>query len=254
MKKLTLILAAASALISAPVLAADIGRMPVMGPAVSTPSYNWSGFYLGVQGGGAVGDLDWAYVTGLPGGSSAPLLGGTAANHTTSGGLIGAALGYNWQAGTWVFGLEGDFAWASITGTATCPNPAFDCQSKLGSFTTARGRIGWSWGPGMIYGTGGGAFGDQHIRTVDIAGVATPPTGTPRNGSSEFTVGWTAGVGIEFAFAPNWSAKAEALYFDLGTDRYTVDNALRVDAGHSGLVVRGGINYRLNWGGLVMAR
>jgi outer membrane immunogenic protein len=62
------------------------------------------------------------------------------------------------------------------------------------------------------------------------------------------------GVGIEFAFAPNWSAKVEALYFDLGTDRYTVDNALVVDAGHSGLVVRGGINYRFNWGGLVMAR
>jgi outer membrane immunogenic protein len=254
MKKLTLVLAAATALVSAPTLAADLGRMPVRAPvAAPAPFYNWSGFYLGVQGGGAFGDLDWAYATGLPGGSSAPLLGGTTANHTTSGGLLGGTIGFNWQAGTWVFGLEGDYAWANITGTTACPNPAFNCQSRLDSFGTARGRIGWSWGPGMIYGTGGAAFGDQNIRTVNIAGLAIPPSGTPRNGSSEFAVGWTAGAGIEFAFAPNWSAKVEALYFDLGTDRYTVDNGLLVDARHSGVVVRGGINYRFNWGGPVVA-
>jgi outer membrane immunogenic protein len=248
MKKLIFVLAATTALLSAPVLAADVGPMPMRAPA-PPPSYNLSSFYLGVQGGGALGDLDWAYLTGVPGGSSAPLLGGTTADQTTSGGLIGATIGFNWQVATWVFGLEGDYAWASITGTAACPNPAFNCRSKMDAFGTARGRIGWSWGPGMVYGTGGFAFGDQRIRTVNIAGLATPPSGTARNGSSEFTVGWTAGVGIEFAFARNWSAKAEALYFDLGTDRLTVDNILLVDAGHSGAVVRGGINYRFNWGG-----
>jgi len=252
MKKLTLVLAAATALVSAPALAADLGRAPVRAPvAAPAPFYNWSGFYIGVQGGGAFGTLDWTHVTGLVGGSSA--LAGNTASHDTSGGLLGGTVGFNWQAGAWVFGVEADYAWADITGSAACPNLAFNCESKLESFGTGRGRIGWSWGPGMIYGTGGVAFGDQHIRTVNIAGLATPLSGTPRNGSSEFQVGWTAGGGIEFGFAPGWSAKVEALYFDLGTDRFTVDNGLQVDANHTGVVVRGGINYRFNWGAPVVA-
>jgi outer membrane immunogenic protein len=254
MKKLTLILTAATALISAPALAGDLGQAPV-GVPIAAPVLqpNWTGFYIGIQGGSAFGDLDWNYAT-AGGVNLAPPV---TANQLTSGWLIGGTAGANFQVGSsWVFGIEGDYAWADVTGSAACPNPTFSCQSKLESFGTARGRVGWSWGPGLIYGTGGAAFGDQHIRTVNLAGVGFPPTGTPTNGSSNFAVGWTAGGGMEFAFFGNWSAKVEALYFDLGTDNYIVDSPAdqSVNASHSGVVVRGGINYRFNWGVPVVAR
>lgn len=244
MKKLLYVLAGATALISAPALAADLGRMPVRAPVAYAPApyFNWSGFYVGVQGGGGWGDVDWRYQAT-----------GTTAHHSTSGGLLGGTAGFNWQTGSWVFGIEADYAWADISGNTACPNPAFDCRSRLDSFGTARGRLGYAWDRFMLYGTAGAAFGDQNIRTVHLAGVNTPASGTPTNGTSRFQAGWTAGGGLEWAFAGNWSAKVEALYFDLDRDTYTVDNGLLVNARHSGGVVRGGINYRFNWGGPVMA-
>jgi outer membrane immunogenic protein len=239
MKKLTLALATATALISGPVLAADL-RMPVKAPVYAPAPYNWTGFYIGIQGGGGFGDLDWTYLS-VPGGI--PI---GAADHRTRGGLVGGTVGFNWQAGSWVFGIEADYAWADISGSTPCPNPDFSCQSRLDSFGTARGRVGMAMNQVLLYATGGAAFGDQNIRTVQLLGVGVPPTGTPVNGSSNFAVGWTAGGGLEWGFMGNWSAKVEALYFDLGTDNYTVDfPALQtVDARHTGVVVRGGVNFR----------
>jgi outer membrane immunogenic protein len=253
MKKLTLVLCAATALISAPALAADVGRAPPSAPLIApVPFFSWTGFYIGIQGGSVFGDLDWNYATA----GGVNLVPAVTANQLTSGWLIGGTAGANFQTGSWVFGIEGDYAWADVTGSAACPNLNFSCQSRLETFGTARGRVGWSWGPGMIYGTGGAAFGDQHIRTVNLAGVGVPPTGTTINGSSNFAVGWTAGAGMEFAFLGNWSAKVEALFFDLGTNNFTIDSPAdqSVNASHSGVVVRGGVNYRFNWGGPVVAR
>lgn len=240
MRKLSLAVAA-SALIAAcgTASAADLRVRAPAAPAaaVMAPIYDWSGIYVGIQGGYGGGDLDWTYAVG-----------GTA-NHTTSGGLFGGTIGMNFQAGQWVFGIEADYAWANISGSTSCPNAAFDCRSRLDSFGTVRGRIGYAWDAIMIYGTGGAAFGEQNIRTVNLAGAAVPPTGTPTNGSDVFKFGWTAGGGVEWGFARGWSAKVEALYFDLGTDRFFVDSNLAVDARHTGVIVRGGINYRFNWGG-----
>ncbi|MCC7346545.1 MAG: porin family protein, partial [Variibacter sp.] len=87
-----------------------------------------------------------------------------------------------------------------------------------------------------------------NIRTVVTATGATA-------GTDIYGVGWTAGGGVEYMFAPNWSLKAEALYYDLGSRNYLVDAGLTVNASHRGAVARGGINYHFNWGGApVVAR
>jgi outer membrane immunogenic protein len=243
MTRHALLVAAATALISAPALGADLGRMPVKAPVVAPAPFNWSGFYLGIQGGGGFGDLEHTLVTT-----------GATLSHETSGGLLGGTVGANVQAGAWVFGIEADYAWADIGRRVDCFVVGVVCSSTLDSFGTVRLRVGGAWDRVMIYGTGGFAFGDHALRVTDtVTGVSLA--------RSDFAFGWTAGGGIEWAFAPGWSLKAEALYFDLELDGLstagTVLGALvdpvGIDARHNGVIVRGGINYRFNWGGPVVA-
>lgn len=210
--------------------AASAADMPVKAPVYKAPPvlmYNWTGFYVGINGGGGWGHTDWTYV-GL----------GTTANHNTSGGLIGATLGYNYQIQNWVLGIEGDWDWARINGSATCPTATFSCESKLKSLGTIRGRVGWAWGNTLLYATGGWAWANMTVQTISTA------TGTV--GTSTTPNGWTLGGGVEYAFNPNWSVKAEYLYVRLGTNRYTVDTALQVDAREQVNIVRAGLNYRFS--------
>ncbi|HWK94854.1 MAG TPA: outer membrane protein [Pseudolabrys sp.] len=210
-------------------VAANAADLPVKAPLYTAPlGYNWTGFYVGINGGGGFGHTDWTYV-----------IGGNTAGHNTSGGLIGGTVGYNYQIQKWVLGLEGDWDWANVKGSTACPNPAFSCESKLTSLGTLRGRVGMavgSTGNFLLYGTGGWAWGRLNIQTVH------PTVGT--NGTSKTPNGWTAGGGVEWGFLPNWSAKLEYLYVGFGTNTYTVDTGLQVDAKERVNVIRAGVNYR----------
>src|SRR4051812_46879679 len=159
------------ALAGLPASAADLprGSMPYKAPAY-VAQYNWTGFYLGINGGGAWGDSDWN---------------GFAVSNRPSGGMIGGTAGYNWQgAGSpWVFGLEGDIDWTNINDTATACG-GLNCQTKNNWLGTVRGRVGYAFDRFMPYFTGGVAFGDVE---ANIAGLA---------GSKDTNAGWTAGVGI----------------------------------------------------------
>jgi outer membrane immunogenic protein len=239
MTRHALLVAAATALISAPALSADLRRPPPPAPVVApAPLYNWSGFYIGLQGGFGSAELERT-------------LGATGVTFTNelSGGLLGGTVGFNWQAGAWVFGFEADYAWANISRSVdNCfAIPLVTCSSGLDSFGTARLRVGGAWGPALIYATGGLAFGNHFVEVFDnFTGL-----GVER---SEFAVGWTVGGGVEWGFAPGWSLKAEALFFDLDVDRFNtglLGLPALVDIDHqlTGVVVRGGINYRFNWGG-----
>lgn len=171
--------------------AADIPRAApsYRAPAVYAPVFTWTGGYIGINAGYGFGSSDWS---------------GFAADADPSGGLVGLTLGYNWQAGPWVFGLEGDIAWSGMKGNfanAACP---LGCEVKNQWLGTARGRLGYAMDRFMPYITGGAAFGD--VRTT-VNGFA--------NGG-DTNVGWTIGGGIEGALAPNWTAKLEYLYVDLG--------------------------------------
>jgi len=211
-------------------VAADLPRsMPAKAPAYVPVGYNWTGFYLGINGGYAWGQSDWSFFGGDP---------------KPRGGLVGGTIGYNWQAlgSPWVFGLEGDIQWADINGNfanLACP---LGCQIKTDWFGTARGRVGYAWDRVMVYATGGAAFGDVK---ASINGIGT---------TSDTNIGWTVGAGLEGAIAQNWTAKIEYLYVDLGK----TDCGVLVCAPAGGAlfggpigsmdftmhVVRAGVNYR----------
>jgi outer membrane immunogenic protein len=213
--------------------------MPTKAPVYRAPPpvvYNWTGFYVGANGGGGWGTSSWSYVVG-----------GTTANHNNSGGLIGGTVGFNYQfAPNWVAGIEADWGWSNIRGSASCPNAAFDCKTSIDSLGTARGRIGYAMNQWLLYGTGGIAWGQVNVETVNLAGTATPTSGTATNGTKSTVTGWTVGAGVEYGFWTNWSAKIEYLYIDLGSHRYTVDNSLQVDSRQRESIVRVGVNYRFS--------
>jgi len=197
--------------------AADIPRrqaMPAKAPAyLPPPLYNWTGLYVGINGGGGWGRSDF----------SAPLASGS---FNTSGALVGGTLGFNYQMGQVVFGLEGDIDWSNLRGSGTCAG--LSCSVRNNWLGTARGRLGYAIDRFMPYVTGGAAFGD--IKT-SVAGL----------GDSRTTkAGWTVGGGIEAAIAGPWTAKVEYLYVDLGRG----GSVLGSDAKFQTNIVRAGLNYR----------
>ncbi len=201
--------------------AADLSRpMPMKAAPYAAPFYNWTGFYLGVNGGGGWGSSTWD----------------STGSFDVSGGLVGGTIGYNWQFGTWVLGLEGDIDWANIKGStnAGCLLGG-GCSSENTWLGTTRGRIGYAFDRWLPYVTAGAAFGN-----VD----ATHPGAT---GLSSTQVGWTAGGGVELAVVNNVTAKVEYLHYDLGsfTCGLNCGNGLVNDqVSFSADVVRGGVNLR----------
>jgi outer membrane immunogenic protein len=199
--------------------AADLPRqqMPARAPVYAAPYYNWTGLYVGINGGGAFGRSRWDSTGGFD----------------TSGGMIGGTVGYNWQFGTWVVGLEGDIDWANIKGT-TNRGCVGGCSSENTWLGTARGRLGYSFDRWMPYITGGAAFGD----------VTTTNPGF--SGATNTQVGWTAGAGVEFAIASNWTAKVEYLHYDHGSFNCGVgcNGVLNDNVKFSADAIRGGVNFR----------
>jgi outer membrane immunogenic protein len=205
--------------------AADLSVAPLYKapPPVMAPAYNWSGFYLGINGGGGWGHSYWD---------------ASATRINTSGGMVGGTAGYNWQLGNAVLGIEGDIDWANLKGTNTSTLCPLGCSTSDTWLSTVRGRAGYAFGGVLPYITGGLAVGDIRAATPGFAGA------------SNTNAGWTAGGGIEFALPGNWSAKAEYLYVDLGRFNCGVScNGLPTDnvSMHDN-VVRAGVNYRFGGG------
>lgn len=213
----------AAAILASPLAAqaADLRTPSYKAPAYTAPSYaNWSGFYVGLVGGYGFGKSSWT------GG------GVTTGDFDVKGAMAGGTVGYNFQTGTWVWGLEGDMSWSGMKGSTTANCPA-SCETKNDWFGTARGRIGYggfsNW---MPYLTGGAAFGNIKATSGGISVTKT-------------NIGWTAGVGLEYAFLGNWSTKVEYLYADLGkvtcgAATCGVDTDIKLKAN----LVRVGLNYR----------
>lgn len=195
-------------LIVTPALAADMAvKAPPPPPAAS--DYNWSGFYLGLEGGGGFGSTTHTNEL-FPSANSS-------GNADFRGALVGGTYGYNWQFGHVVAGLEGDMSWSGIRDTFTsgagapgfCP-AAFPCYTHLEWLGTDRARLGYALDQVLIYATGGVAYGDV-LATIRNAGIFNVDS------EQHFRVGYTVGAGIEAAIAPNWTAKLEYLYTDFGT-------------------------------------
>jgi outer membrane immunogenic protein len=231
-----------------PALAADIFVRPQ--PQVFVPAYNWSGFYIGIEGGGG-----WGLARQT---DPFPFSSG---GYDVSGGLVGGTVGYNWQfsrwgyANPWVVGLEVDYSYANIRGSTIGTNPFFGncaggppaCSANLQSLGTFRGRVGIPWYRLLPYVTAGLAWGSLHGQEGDI--LANGPVGS----GTTTRAGWTIGTGIEGIFAPNWTWKLEYLYVDLGrgggfTDNFGSGFLLTESIDFRASILRAGINYKFDWG------
>jgi|SRR4051812_30656003 outer membrane immunogenic protein len=211
---------------SLPSQAAD---MPIKGyrPAV-VAYYNWTGFYLGANGGYGMGHSTWTDPT-------TPGPGGTTGSFKTKGAVFGGTAGYNYQFGSIVLGVEGDYDWSTIKGTTTslvCPG----CETKNTWLATFRGRAGYAFDRWLPYFTGGLAYGNIKAST---------PLGTESNTK----MGYTFGAGLEYALLSNWSAKLEYLYVHLadGTCGLPCGGAVPpVDVKFNTSLVRVGLNYKFS--------
>jgi outer membrane immunogenic protein len=227
---------------------ASAADLPVKGPVykapVAEPLYNWTGTYIGIAGGYGWGQSNQTD-PGIPCGFFGSCGGGIKPDGngdlSMQGGMIGGTLGYNWQQGPWVFGAEGDFSWADISGSSnTCganspaPHP---CGSKLESLGTLRARIGYAMGATdnwLPYVTGGLAVGE--LKAWD---AFYPSSG------SDFRAGWTVGGGVETAITRNWTFKVEYLYVDLGSrELFYVVPGVQETVSFKASILRAGINYR----------
>jgi outer membrane immunogenic protein len=213
--------------------AADLSAMYKAPPMAVAPAYNWTGFYIGgnVGYGWGKGDVDV-----VPGPSAATFINLLPQTFATDpkGVIGGGQFGYNWQTGSWVWGVEFDYQGSDMKGTATespiiqnngTPFPGVGnniaITEKLTSFGTLRGRLGTTFlDPRLLlFASGGFAFGQVN----GTANTDFRPAGTeqyPASFSSTRT-GWAAGGGAAWAFAGNWSARVEYLHLDLGSNSVT---------------------------------
>jgi outer membrane immunogenic protein len=205
--------------------------------SAALPAANWTGIYLGVNGGFTFGGSAW----------SDSVTGGSSGSFGTSGFVFGGTVGANYQMGSLVFGVEGDGDWArasgfgTFTATSLC---AGGCLTTNTWLSTARGRVGYAFDQFLVYGTAGAAFGN--VRASFSEGAMSGVNKT----------GWAVGAGIEIALGRNWSAKAEYLFVDLGNGSCTTDCAIANAAGPAIIpniavkfdesIVRGGVSYRFS--------
>jgi outer membrane immunogenic protein len=183
----------------------------------AAPYYNWTGFYLGVNGGGGFGTSAWD----------------STSSFNLIGALAGGTIGYNYQYGRAVIGAEGDIDWSGMKGSTTA-GCATGCQTSDSWLSTVRARLGYAADRFLPYVTGGAALGDISASRPGFAGGSTT------------NAGWTVGAGIEFAIAGNWTAKAEYLYVDLGNFNCGLGCGTTAvnHVSFSDNILRGGFNYR----------
>jgi outer membrane immunogenic protein len=237
-------------------LIAGLGR-----PAhAASPVYSWGGFYIGINGG-----YGWdttpsgaAFCTnpgGVIGGTGC--FGANAGTTKPTGGLFGAQAGYNFQSGSFVYGVETDIQWSGIKGfgsvNSSCCVPALapegtnTASANLQWFGTLRGRFGFAaFDRGLVYATGGLIYGQESVSDL----LAFPAAVTYPASATSTRAGWTLGGGLQFAFTQNLAAKIEGLYYDMGSQTIsytspTLGYTSSTSFNYKGAIIRAGLNWKL---------
>jgi len=287
----------AAALSAGSAFAADLPNRKEPAYIPPPPPPIWTGFYVGLNAGGtfdaggsdyiSTGSVFVDHTVTSPATAAAAAAAGTGLVDTNNGGFIGGGqVGYNYQFGAggwnaWVVGLEADIqgvaASTSTSNLATgAPFTPFygivgtaQVTKSLDYIGTVRGRIGWLGTPTLLlYGTGGLAYGGVNSSTSMVQGITpllatvTPNAWGGAGSYSDTRVGWTVGGGLEWMFMPNWSAKVEYLYYDLGSATYGGGltstfiaatgapiflNATATSVRYNGHILHAGLNYHFNW-------
>jgi outer membrane immunogenic protein len=181
----------------APASAADLAYTKA--PAYVAVAYDWSGFYVGANGGWGSSHNCWDFTT--PAGSFV----GAEGCHDANGGVAGGQIGYRWQSNAWVFGLEAQGDWADLSGSnVSVFAPAFTNRSKIDAFGLFTGQIGYAWNNALLYVKGGAAVTDNRNDVYTTLGNVFAASA-----GEQTRWGGTVGVGLEYGFAQNWSAALE---------------------------------------------
>jgi outer membrane immunogenic protein len=221
---------------SMPAMAADLAARPyTKAPAyVAAPIYNWTGFYIGGHVGGAFGGNNG--------------FAGQASNSSDGQFMGGVQGGYDYQfAPTWVLGIEANYSWTGNNGNTvafTGPGAGYVYSNNLKGLGSVTGRLGYTWGPALLYVKGGYAYADLNQSLV----------GTPAVGVNSKKDGYTVGAGLEYLFTQNWSGKVEYQYYDFGKTTFAAPLAVLGSSRNDEHTVKAGLNYRFNWGGPVVAK
>jgi outer membrane immunogenic protein len=227
--------------LAAPAFGADLAAY-TKAPALAAPAYDWSGFYVGVFGGGGYGNHNLNNALGAAGFANFTV------NYSSTGAVAGGEVGYNWQSGNIVVGLEGDYSWADINGNDNFALGSNDA-TKLRGAATFRARGGIAVDRLLLFFTGGWAHGDLlHTNTDPVLGI---------DQFSTHRSGLTAGGGLAYALTNNVIGKFEYRYYDFGGytragNPLTPNGQLPYTVNNTYSVVTLGLDFK--FGGPVVAR
>lgn len=277
MKRLLAAASICALLVAPPAFAADMAVKAPPPPVVSAPS--WTGCHVGISGGGVWGRVPGYTTTpssvilrvppGFP--QNTPAVGGFPLGNgfDLSGGIVGGNVGCDYQFGRWVFGAEGDWSWVGMTGSSV-PTPALAVPTVGGGafgyaagdqwsaserwLATLRGRVGYAFNDKvMVYATGGAAWAKIDVTEFNaIVGATTAVS------QSDTRLGWTVGLGANYAIDPHWIVMAEYLYVKIptyttfspgaGPGYSTFGWATNLNTGMTNNIFRAGFSYK--FGGL----
>jgi outer membrane immunogenic protein len=215
MKKMLLMTVGFAALGMAPAVAADLApRTFTKAPPAAVAIYDWTGFYLGFNAGGASSHNCWDITSTLAAGPVVPSR--SEGCQDATGAAVGGQIGYRWQSTNWVFGVEAQGDWADLTGSNTSlalvhPTPLN--STKIDSIGLFTGQVGYAWNNLLWYVKGGAA-----VTHASYDGRGTSPDFSDH--ASETRWGGAVGTGFEYGFAPNWSLGVE--YDHLFMDRHDI--------------------------------
>ena len=216
-----------------------VSKAPAYKSATVPAAYDWAGFYIGAYLGVGGGSANLTFLDD-----------GATTDPHFAGFLGGGEMGYDYQLGKWVFGLEGDLAWTNAHGARPCPIGFFaNCEINTNWLSTATGRIGYAyWDRFLTYLKGGAAIARDRAEaacTPNSPSTILPVVGCPSSSDSRTNVGWTAGLGSEFGLTRNVSVKSEIMYFDLGSDRYAMAG-IPTDIRRTGFTSTLGLRFRFH--------
>jgi outer membrane immunogenic protein len=241
---------------AAPANAADLPARPyTKAPAMIAAIYDWSGFYIGINGGGGSARKCWDLVQG---GAVALVTAAVSEGcNSATGGTVGGQIGYRWQSANWVFGVEGQGNWANFKGSNLnlqsgifVPAGLTD-QSKVNGFGLLTGQAGYAWNNVLWYVKGGAAVAADKYTTFVAPGVLVVDS------VSETRWGGAIGTGLEVGFAPNWSVGVEYDHLFMGTRNVNAITPAGVFSATDRIkqdVDLGTVRVNYRWGGPVIAK